>query len=307
LPFEHAQQGSRNRREQLRAAVPDDRYSGLDYYKSRTASTARAASKANTSHKSSKAQTAQAAGVRVKATRGRAQNTKSHAQSVKTNTQATKANAQAANTRAQMREQAKRSRAKAKASKAFDKQYASSTTTAAADAGPRAAVYKGHMVSNQRRAARMQTQDHKQRASFGFSPVNLLSWFASKFAHANIALVATVALCSVFAVGFLYPTARTYYQGVREEARLELEYSMLLDRNQALSSSVDYLQTDAGIEARARSQYGLVMAGEASGVVAGVDSSADSASIEAKVLSDNVKAPATWYSPILDPLFGVES
>lgn len=213
--------------------------------------------------------------------------------------------------RARNREQVKRSRAKAKAEKAFSKQYGGASASSMEEAGPRAAVYEGKMGSNHKKAARLQTSDAAARGNFGFSPLavasavvgSVMGWLAKP----RSAVAASVAVCLLLTAGFLYPSARTCYQAIREEARLEIEYAALEERNQALESNVAYLQTDAGVEARARSQYGWVQAGEQAGSVSGVDAVTEDPKIAAKVMSNEIKPPATWYSPILDPLFGVES
>lgn len=212
--------------------------------------------------------------------------------------------------RASMREQAKRSRAKAKAERAFERQFgAADAAASAAEAGPRAAVYKGRMGTKHRQAARMQANQGKRAnaanaanaAASGLAG-RVLAWVK----RPRAAVCASVLVCLIAATAFLYPTARTYYQALREEARLEAEYTALSERNQELEVSVAELQTDSGIEARARSQYGWVKDGEQAARVSGIDAGESSADISAKVLTDEVKAPETWYSPLLDPLFGVE-
>lgn len=213
--------------------------------------------------------------------------------------------------RARNREQVKRSRAKAKAEKAFSKQYGGMGGSSVDDAGPRAAVYEGKMGSNHKKAARLQTPDAAARGNFGFSPFAamgaMVGSLASWLTKPRSAVAASVIVCLLLTAGFLYPSARTCYQAIREEARLELEYAALDERNRALASNVAYLQTDAGVEARARSQYGWVKEGEQAGSVSGVDAVQEDPKIAAKVMSDEIKPPTTWYSPVLDPLFGVDS
>lgn len=208
--------------------------------------------------------------------------------------------------RAQARERARRNRAKAKAERAFNKQYAGSP--AEADAGPRAAVYKGEMGSAHRRSVKLQGEGAEGRAASPSAQGRSLRAAAAAMAAKPVtAVCCSVLVCLVLACSFLYPSARTYYQAVREEARLQLVYDALSESNAALQSTVDALQTDAGVEARARSQYGWVGEGEQAARVSGVQDVQEEAEIATKVQADQIKAPTMWYSPLLDLVFGVEN
>lgn len=75
---------------------------------------------------------------------------------------------------------------------------------------------------------------------------------------------AVVAACLVLSFMFLYGPAQQYYCSVRDHDKLAIEYAALSDRNNALQTDVDSLQTDAGIEQRAHDQLGWVKQGEES-------------------------------------------
>lgn len=197
----------------------------------------------------------------------------------------------------------KRARAKDKAGKAFMRQFGA-TDSDASQAGPRAAVYKGEMGAKHRQAARMQTKEgsraYAKRGTQTGSGASLTS--SPKF----IACMA-VTVCLVLSCLFLYPSAQQYYQSVRDRDRLAAEYAALVERNGAIEGDVAALQTDAGIENQAHDQMGWVKNGEQAGKVTGIDASEGTGSaVRANVVSGSIETPETWYSPFLDPLFGVE-
>ena len=195
----------------------------------------------------------------------------------------------------------KRDRAKDKAGRAFTKQYGD-TSSNASQGGPRAAVYKGEMGSAHKRAARMQESASpsgtKGRSNFGFS----FGFVSSPKFIASMAVAACLALTCVF----LYPSAQQLYLSVRENDRLQAEYDAVSARNQAIQHEVDALKTDAGIEDRARQEFGWSYVGEYAVKVSGLGVNTSESSFEANIVSGSVKAPETWYSRILDPLFGVK-
>ena len=120
-------------------------------------------------------------------------------------------------------------------------------------------------------------------------------------------IAAAVVGCLALVCVFLYQPAQQYYQEMRERDALALEYNALQERGEALQSSVDTLSSDAGMEDLAHEQYGLVKKGEVAVNVSGVtDSSDESSTIPPNVSADSIDPPDTWYSGILDPLFGVE-
>ena len=194
----------------------------------------------------------------------------------------------------------KRERAKNKVDRTFSKQYGDQTSSAASS-GPRAAVYKGEMGATHRKAARMQNTDAGMDASakrFGFGR----GFASSPRFMVGVALAACLVLTGIF----LYPSAQQYYVTMRECDRLQAEYEAIENRNANIQSEVDALATDAGVEDRAREEFGWVKTGEHAVNVRGLDVGEDESTFRANIVPGSVKAPETWYSKWLDPLFGVE-
>lgn len=129
--------------------------------------------------------------------------------------------------------------------------------------------------------------------------------FDEKMQHPKFA-TATVFVTLLLVVGvFLYPTARTYYQTVREHDRLQAELTAIIQRNAKMAEKIAVLQTDEGIIREAREQLGWVERGENAVLVygTGIEPEPD---VDADIISGSVKAPVTWYSPVLDVIFGVK-
>ena len=196
-----------------------------------------------------------------------------------------------------------KARAKVKAGRAFEKQFGGQAPES--DDSPRAAVYKGRMGASQRRAQRMQADEaapSRNRRRARFSKDALMGAMGSR----TFMIGAAVAACLVMSTVFLYPTAQRYYCSVRDHDKLVIEYDALVDRNQELQSDVDSLQTDAGVEQRAHEQLGWVKKGEESANVRGLnlEETQQGSTITPNISSDSVQAPDTWYSPLLDLVFG---
>lgn len=203
----------------------------------------------------------------------------------------------------------KRRREKARAERLFEKQFGASGAVSD-DAGPRAAVYKTEMGRKQRQANRMQSSGTAPSLGSAASGIaGGISAAAEKVRSTPKLLVALVTVACVLLVClFLYQPAQQYYQSVRENARLEAEYAAVLDRNASLSETNAALQSDAGIETELRDRYNYVKSGEQTANVSGLADSDASASVTANVAGNistgSVSTPTTWYSPVLDVVFG---
>ena len=204
-------------------------------------------------------------------------------------------------------ESLKRSMKKRVAERKYAKQFGgdeSATRAQAEQAGPRAAVYKGEIGAKQRQASRMLEQDAvepSRRRARQSSP-----W-------TRVVACLAVAACLVLSCAYLYPVAQTYYQTIRANDLLEAEYEAIAALNAELTSEIELLQTDSGIEQAAREELGWVMEDETLATVEGLastgeeeDAEGDEDDVSAYVASINVEMPETWYSPILDVIFGVE-
>lgn len=199
-------------------------------------------------------------------------------------------------------EKLKRKHAKDKADRKFARQYGGNGDAASGEGGSRAAVYKGEMGSAHRRSSRMQSEEsssasRRTRGGDSQKPAARLvrkPWFIA---------AAVAAFCLVFTVSFLYPSAAQLYHSVRERDQLQAEYAAIEQRNDSIQASVDALSTDAGVEDRAHQEFGWVSKGENAVTVYGLDLDSDS-TFTASIVPGSIPAPETWYSKLLDPIFG---
>lgn len=199
-------------------------------------------------------------------------------------------------------EKLKRKHAKDKADRKFARQYGGNGDAAPGEGGSRAAVYKGEMGSAHRRSSRMQNEEsssasRRTRGGDSQKPAARLvrkPWFIA---------AAVAAFCLVFTVSFLYPSAAQLYHSVRERDQLQAEYAAIEQRNDSIQASVDALSTDAGVEDRAHQEFGWVSKGENAVTVYGLDLDSDS-TFTASIVPGSIPAPETWYSKLLDPIFG---
>ena len=204
--------------------------------------------------------------------------------------------------RASQRGKQGKRRAKAKAEKMFAKQFGSDS--ASSETTSRAAVYKGEMGKNHKRA--FEEMGGSKRASSAISSKMRSSKKLRSSTASRIAVTLGCLVCVAAVLLFLYPTAQQVYLESREKDRLQAEYDALVERNTALQEHIDYLSTDEGIEDTARQELGWVQEGEIAVVVEGLseDSEDETSSIYTQIASGSVAAPETWYSPILDIVFG---
>lgn len=201
------------------------------------------------------------------------------------------------------RREKKKQRLKDKAEKMFARQFAGSG--AASEAGPRAAVYKGEMGKAHKRAFAEMGGTQRERGASSRSDSAQAKKLRSVTAS-RLAIAAGCLVCIAVMALFLYPTARQVYIESRNEDRLQAEYDALIARNDAMQDRIDYLKTDEGIEDAARQQLGWVKEGETAVVVEGLSEDASSADsgVNVQIMNGSVPAPQTWYSPVLDVVFG---
>lgn len=192
----------------------------------------------------------------------------------------------------------------AKAERAFAKtvgahEGASSAQAASQGETSRAAMYEMRMGATHRKSARMQNENQRsdQRRFSGVS-IASMPQVATR--------VLAVLVVTVFAVALLYPSCASYYQEVRQLQQLQAEYDAIESYNAQMQASIDYLNTDEGIEDYARSELGWIRADEKTATVDGVEvtSSDTTDDIRHLVSEESVSAPDTWYSGVLDMLLG---
>ena len=209
-----------------------------------------------------------------------------------------------ASSRAQRSYDKRRAKAKQKADRLFFKQFGADEPASSPHAS-RAAVYKGEMGKAHKRAF-SDLESGRAVSSSDARRSSARSAKAPRTSTPPLAVFAGIAACLVFALVLLYPAAQTYYLETREQSRLQAEYDALSARNEAIESQLEYLKTDEGIEDAAHKELGWVYDGQVAGVVRGLGDDKGTAQEEliAQVKSGSVPAPETWYSPMLDVLFG---
>lgn len=197
----------------------------------------------------------------------------------------------------------RRERTKERADRAYFRQYEAGKAPEGAG-GPRAAVYKGEMGSAHKRSSRMQQQASATASSPRRGRRGAASEGVPLFARPWFMGLAATALCLAFGAVTLYGPAQQLYADIREKDRLAAEYAAVVERNEAIDSQVQALETDEGIEDMARTQLGWVREGEHAVSVSGLDPK-DPAEFRGNIVSEDIPLPDTWYSGFLDPFFGV--
>ena len=86
----------------------------------------------------------------------------------------------------------------------------------------------------------------------------------------------------------------------------EIQAAILDVKLKHLDEDVALRTSDMGMEDRAHQQYGWVKQGDNAVTVTGLaeDKHPSAAEVLRTVTLNDVRAPETWYSPVLDPLFG---
>lgn len=195
----------------------------------------------------------------------------------------------------------------AKAERQFNKTFA---TDEPVKPGPeqssRPALYEMKMGKTHKRSARMQNgASSKKKRGFFTRFASLFAFLdprSPRFSSQALIACATFVLAAVM----LYQPVANYYQEVRSQQQLEAEYAVVSDYYSSLKSEVEYLNTKEGLEEYVREELGWVKSGEQVSSVEGLaprDSTAKQGSITAD-LSNAVPTPVTWYSPVLDFIFG---
>lgn len=210
----------------------------------------------------------------------------------------------------------KKSATKSKADRQFDRQFGDESNMETDQPGPRAAVYKGEMGQQQRYAQRLQQNSSYEYGNFGSAQRRAYRDIegdahtprTKRMGHPVLKVGAAAFALVICAGVFMFPTIQSYYQAMREHDRLEAEYQAIEERNDALRSNIESLSSDEGVAAYAHEQYGWVKPGEQTATVQGLELTPSDGleNVNASIQSGSVKAPETWYSPVLDKVFGFE-
>lgn len=194
----------------------------------------------------------------------------------------------------------------AKAERQFNKRFAGDDASKAApQETSRPALYEMKMGKNHKRSSKMQDgAKGKSRRKIGlFSGLySRLDPRSPRFSSQLLIGCAVV----VLTVCLLYQPVANYYNEVRQQQQLEAEYEVVSDYYSSLKSEVEYLNTDEGMEDFVRQELGWVKRGENVVSVEGLaprDATTRTGSITAD-LSSSVPTPSTWYSGVLDIVFG---
>ena len=171
---------------------------------------------------------------------------------------------------------------------------------------------RAELEADARARARAEERERRRKDARKDAAARRVAWvsslrarFEEKMQHPKFA-TATVFVAMLMVVGmFLYPTARTYYQAAREHDRLQAELTAVIQRNAKMAQKIDVLQTDEGIIQEAREQLGWVERGEYAVIVYGTGKEPEP-DVDADIVSGTIKPPVTWYSPVLDIIFGVK-
>ena len=115
-----------------------------------------------------------------------------------------------------------------------------------------------------------------------------------------------VLLCLILSVVLLYPAARSYYIACRVNEQLLQELVAVEDRNEQIRAQIAYLNTDEGIEDRARERFGWMHEGEQGVNITGLEISDSTTVLPATIPSGSVPASDNWWTGFCDVLFGVE-
>ncbi|MDO5042354.1 MAG: septum formation initiator family protein [Slackia sp.] len=198
----------------------------------------------------------------------------------------------------------RRAKKKQKAERLFARQFGSDDALSPSEVS-RAAVYKGEMGRSHKRAF-ADLESGRASDSTGMRRPVARGEKTRRASAPPMAVLAGVVACAAFALLLLFPPARQFYVESREQARLQAEYDALSARNEAIESQLEYLKTDEGIEDAAHKELGWVYDGQTAGVVQGLDEESASShdAVISQIKSGSVPAPETWYSPMLDMVFG---
>ncbi len=204
----------------------------------------------------------------------------------------------------------KKARNKAKAEKKFNAAYGDSGPSgsgsqpqgAQGEGGPRAAVYEGKMGASHKKSAKLQAKAAGDAIKNVASGVSIPKANLSKMPSGLVRALAGVAVFALVAVT-LYGPAQQYYQQMRETDRLQAEYAAVAARSNTLQSTIDSLRSEEGVEDKAHTDLGYVKKGEQTATVKGANI-VDNTEFSSNVAPGSIPAPETWYSPVLDVLFG---
>ena len=190
---------------------------------------------------------------------------------------------------------------------------ASASSAASADTQgrtPKAAIYEGSARRAHKNTASFEDA-RKRPAPSRYNKATLLDRVLQRLHLSGkkaVAIGVVVCVCAI--IIFLYEPTRNYYQGVRMNQAKQIELQELQKSVQYLEASTNEIRGEEGARTLARKR-GYAAKNETLGQV---DSLSDDYSDEEvnreralrRGMARRYAPPDTWYSPVLDVLFGVE-
>lgn len=165
----------------------------------------------------------------------------------------------------------------------------------------RPALYQMQMGKTQKRSTRMQRE--------GANPTRTQKPSRKEARRPWWQRPINIALCALLFCGFmLYQPIANLYNETRSLQQLEAEYDALQANNVQVRANLDHLATDEGLEEYAHNELGWIRADEHTARVADVAQPDQSTQQVKRVVTTipegSIETPDTWYSPVLDVVFG---
>lgn len=185
-----------------------------------------------------------------------------------------------------------------------------SNAASAHSRAPKAAIYEGSSRRAHKNTASFEDA-RKRPAPSRYSQAMLLDRVLERLhLSGKKAVVIGVVVCVFAIIIFLYEPTRNYYQGLRMNQAKQIELAALQDSVQHLEANTNEIRGDEGARMLARKR-GYAANNETLGQVDGLsDDYSDQEANKLRALHRNVARgyapPDTWYSPVLDVLFGVK-
>ena len=129
---------------------------------------------------------------------------------------------------------------------------------------------------------------------------------AAKGNSSRLIVGSGIALCLFISLVMLYPALRDYYLAYRVNEQLLQELITVEERNDRIREQIAYLNTEEGIADRVRERFGWVPEGEQAVNITGLNVSDSSTMLPEAVPSGSGTLTHTWWTELLDVLFGIE-
>lgn len=190
---------------------------------------------------------------------------------------------------------------------------ASASSAASADtqgSTPKAAIYEGSARRAHKNTASFEDA-RKRPAPSRYSKATLLDRVLQRLHLSGkkaVAIGVVVCVCAI--IIFLYEPTRNYYQGVRMNQAKQIELQELQKSVQHLEASTNEIRGEEGARTLARKR-GYAAKNETLGQVDGLSDDYSDEEVNRqhalrRGMPRRYTPPDTWYSPVLDVLFGVK-